>query len=261
MLRFRQAPGQLTKQLSERSLRTSWELAVNDLGAAAATALNLVLTADEAVAQIVLLSLRVSFSALLIAALVGLPLGALLAVARFPGRSAILTALNALMGLPPVVAGLVIYLLLSRSGPLGHLGLLFTPGAMIIAQAVLIAPILAALSRQVLEGLWEEYAEQLRSFGAGPARAVPTLLWDGRFALLTVLLAGFGRASAEVGAVMIVGGNIEGFTRVMTTAIALETSAGNLPLALALGMVLMSIVLVVNALAQASRDFATRAGA
>ncbi len=233
---------------------------MNDLGAAAATALNLVLTADPAVAQIVLLSLRVSFSALLIAALIGLPLGALLAVARFPGRGVILTVLNALMGLPPVVAGLLIYLLLSRSGPLGHLGLLFTPGAMIIAQAVLITPILAALSRQVLEGLWEEYAEQLRSFGAGPARAVPTLLWDGRFALLTVLLAGFGRACAEVGAVMVVGGNIEGFTRVMTTAIALETSAGNLPLALALGMVLMSIVLVVNALAQASRDFATRAG-
>jgi tungstate transport system permease protein len=234
---------------------------VNDLGAAAATALNLVLTADPATAQIVLLSLRVSFSALLIAALIGLPLGALLAVARFPGRGVILTLLNALMGLPPVVAGLLIYLLLSRSGPLGHLGLLFTPSAMIIAQAVLITPILAALSRQVLEGLWEEYAEQLRSFGAGPARAVPTLLWDGRFALLTVLLAGFGRACAEVGAVMVVGGNIEGFTRVMTTAIALETSAGNLPLALALGMVLMSIVLVVNALAQASRDFATRAGA
>ena len=234
---------------------------MNDLGAAAATALNLVLTADPAVAQIVLLSLRVSVSALLIAALVGLPLGALLAVVPFRGRGAVLAALNALMGLPPVVAGLLVYLLLSRSGPLGQFGLLFTPGAMVIAQAVLITPILAALARQVLEGLWEEYAEQLRSFGAGPARAVPTLLWDGRFALLTVLLAGFGRASAEVGAVMIVGGNIEGFTRVMTTAIALETSAGNLPLALALGLVLMAIVLVVNALAQASRDFAARAGA
>jgi len=221
---------------------------VNDLGAAAATALNLVLTADPAVAQIVLLSLRVSFSALLIAGLVGLPLGALLAVARFPGRGAILTVLNALMGLPPVVAGLLIYLLLSRSGPLGHLGLLFTPGAMIIAQAVLITPILAALSRQVLEGLWEEYAEQLRSFGAGPARAVPTLLWDGCFALLTVLLAGFGRASAEVGAVMIVGGNIEGFTRVMTTAIALETSKGDLPLVLALGLVLLAVVGLLNVL-------------
>jgi tungstate transport system permease protein len=234
---------------------------MTDIGLAAATALDLVLTADPAVAGIVALSLRVSLSALLIAALVGLPLGALLAVARFPGRGGVIALLNALMGLPPVVAGLLIYLLLSRAGPLGQFGLLFTPGAMIIAQAVLIAPILAALSRQVLEGLWEEYAEQLRSFGTGPARAVPTLLWDGRFALLTVLLAGFGRASAEVGAVMIVGGNIEGFTRVMTTAIALETSAGNLPLALALGMVLMAIVLAVNALAQASREFAARAGA
>jgi tungstate transport system permease protein len=234
---------------------------VNDLAQAAATALQLVLTADPAVAAIVLLSLRVSLTALLIAACIGLPLGALLAVARFPGRGALLATLNALMGLPPVVAGLLIYLLLSRSGPLGSLGLLFTPGAMIIAQSVLITPILAALSRQVLEGLWEEYAEQLRSFGAGPLRAVPTLLWDGRLALLTVLLAGFGRASAEVGAVMIVGGNIDGFTRVMTTAIALETSAGNLPLALALGMVLMVIVLAVNALAQALRDVAARAGA
>lgn len=234
---------------------------MTDLGAAAATALHLVVTADPAVTQIVLLSLRVSLTALLIAAVIGLPLGALLAVARFPGRGAVLTLLNALMGLPPVVAGLLIYLLLSRSGPLGQFGLLFTPAAMIIAQAVLITPILAALSRQVLEGLWEEYAEQLRSFGAGPARAVPTLLWDGRFALLTVLLAGFGRAAAEVGAVMVVGGNIEGFTRVMTTAIALETSAGNLPLALALGMVLMAIVVAVNALAQLLRDVAARAGA
>jgi tungstate transport system permease protein len=239
----------------------SRETIVTDIGTAAATAVQLVLTADPALAQIVLLSLRVSFTALLIAALVGLPLGAWLAVARFSGRGAILAVLNALMGLPPVVAGLLIYLLLSRSGPLGHLGLLFTPGAMIIAQAVLITPILAALSRQVLEGLWEEYAEQLRSFGAGPARAVPTLLWDGRFVLLTVLLAGFGRACAEVGAVMVVGGNIDGFTRVMTTAIALETSAGNLPLALALGMVLMAIVLAVNALAQGLRDVAARAGA
>lgn len=230
---------------------------MSDLAAAATTAWALVLAADPAVARIVALSLRVSLTALLLAACIGLPLGALLAVARFPGRGAALALLNALMGLPPVVAGLLIYLLLSRSGPLGGFGLLFTPTAMVIAQAVLIAPILAALSRQVLEGLWEEYAEQLRSLGAGPLRAVPTLLWDGRFALLTVLLAGFGRACAEVGAVMIVGGNIEGFTRVMTTAIALETSAGNLPLALALGMVLMAVVLVVNALAQALRARAT----
>jgi len=231
---------------------------VNDLASAASTALRLVATADPTVVQVVLLSLRVSLTAVAVAALIGLPLGALLAVARFPGRRGVIVVLNALMGLPPVVAGLLIYLLLSRSGPLGGLGLLFTPAAMVIAQAALITPILAALARQVLEGLWEEYAEQLRSFGAGPWRAVPTLLWDGRFALLTVLLAGFGRASAEVGAVIIVGGNIEGFTRVMTTAIALETSKGDLPLALALGLVLMTIVLAVNALAQGLRDASAR---
>lgn len=231
---------------------------MNDLGSAFSTAFGLVATADPAVAQIVLLSLRVSLTAVAVAALVGLPLGALLAVSRFPGRGGVIVVLNALMGLPPVVAGLLIYLLLSRSGPLGSLGLLFTPTAMVIAQAVLITPILAALTRGVLEGLWEEYAEQLRSFGAGPWRAVPTLLWDGRFMLLTVLLAGFGRAAAEVGAVLVVGGNIEGFTRVMTTAIALETSKGDLPLALALGMVLMAIVVTVNALAQGLRDAAAR---
>lgn len=231
---------------------------MNDLGGAFSTAAGMVASADPAVAAIVLLSLRVSLTALFIAALVGLPLGAVLAIARFPGRGGVLALLNALMGLPPVVAGLLIYLLLSRSGPLGPLGLLFTPAAMIVAQAVLIAPILAALSREVLETLWEEYADQLRSFGAGPWRAVPTLLWDGRFMLLTVLLAGFGRAAAEVGAVMVVGGNIEGFTRVMTTAITLETSKGDLPLALALGMVLMALVLAVNALAQAARGVAAR---
>ncbi len=231
---------------------------MNDFGSAFSTALALVATADPAVAQIVGLSLRVSLTAVAIAAVVGLPLGALLAVSRFAGRNAIVVALNALMGLPPVVAGLFLYLLLSRSGPLGGLGLLFTPVAMVVAQAVLIAPILAALARQVLEGLWEEYAEQLSSFGAGPWRAVPTLLWDGRFALLTVLLAGFGRASAEVGAVIIVGGNIDGYTRVMTTAIALETSKGDLPLALALGLVLMTIVLMVNAAAQAARGVGAR---
>ena len=231
---------------------------MDDLGAAFSTALGLVAAGDPALAAVVGLSLRVSLTAVALAALVGLPLGALLAVARFPGRRGVVVALNALMGLPPVVAGLFIYLLVSRSGPLGGLGLLFTPAAMVIAQAVLIAPILAALSRQALEELWAEYAEQLRSLGAGPWRAVPTLLWDGRFALLTVLLAGFGRASAEVGAVMVVGGNIEGSTRVMTTAIALETSKGDLPLALALGVVLMAIVLTVNALAQAARDTAAR---
>lgn len=231
---------------------------MNDVNAAFAAAAGLIVDADPAVLGIVMLSLQVSVCAVAIAAVIGLPLGALLAVTRFPGRGAVVVALNALMGLPPVVCGLLVYLLLSRSGPLGQWGLLFTPSAMIFAQAVLIAPILAALTRQVLESYWEEYAEQLRSFGAGPCRAVPTLLWDGRFALLTVLLAGFGRASAEVGAVMIVGGNIEGYTRVMTTAIALETSKGDLPLALALGIVLMAIVLGVNAAAHALRGNATR---
>ncbi len=227
---------------------------MSDISSAFRAALGLISGADPAVLGIVLLSLKVSLSAVGIAALVGLPLGAALAVGRFPGRRAVIVACNALMGLPPVVAGLLVYIALSRSGPLGHWGLLFTPAAMVVAQVVLITPILAALSRQVLEGYWEEYAEQLASFGAGPWRAVPTLLWDGRFALLTVLLAGFGRASAEVGAVMIVGGNIEGFSRVMTTAIALETSKGDLPLALALGMVLMAIVLAVNAAAQFLRE-------
>jgi len=234
---------------------------LTDLTVAFANALHLVAAGDPAMLRIVGLSLCVSLGATLCAALIGLPLGALLAVARFPGRQGIIVGLNALMGLPPVVAGLLIYLALSRSGPLGGLGLLFSPTAMVIAQTVLIAPILAALSRQALEPLWEEYADQLRSFGAGPWRAVPTLLRDGRFALLTVLLAGFGRASAEVGAVMIVGGNIEGFTRVMTTAIALETSKGDLPLALALGGILMAVVLAVNLAAQALRGLAARAGA
>jgi tungstate transport system permease protein len=233
---------------------------MNDFEAALAMAWSLVATGDEAMLRIVGLSLRVSLLATLCAALVGLPLGALLATLRFPGRQFLIALLNALMGLPPVVAGLLIYLLLSRSGPLGGLGLLFTPGAMVVAQTLLITPILAALARQAMEQLWEEYEEQLRSFGAGPWRAVPTLMWDGRFALLTVLLAGFGRASAEVGAVMIVGGNIDGFTRVMTTAIALETSKGDLPLALALGAILLAIVLAVNAAAQALRGVALRAG-
>ena len=231
---------------------------MNDIASAFSAAFGLLSGADPALLGIVLLSLEVSLAALGIAAVVGLPLGALLAVARFPGRGAVIVVLNALMGLPPVLCGLLVYLLLSRSGPLGPLGLLFTPTAMIIAQSVLIAPIVAALARQVLEGMWEEYAEQFRSLRVSTLRAVPTLLWDGRFALFTVLLAGFGRAAAEVGAVMIVGGNIEGFTRVMTTAIALETSKGDLPLALAQGLVLMGIVLTVNALAQGLRGAAAR---
>ncbi len=242
----------------DASLRQAYSRVMQDIGAAFQQAMGLVAAGDAGLWAIIALSLRVSLTATLIAACIGLPLGALLAVARFPGRQGLLVLLNALMGLPPVVAGLVIYILLSRSGPLGGLGLLFTPTAMVIAQAVLITPILAALTRQVLESMWEEYAEQLRSLGSGPGRAVGTLLWDGRFALLTVLLAGFGRASAEVGAVMVVGGNIEGFTRVMTTAIALETSKGDLPLALALGIVLMAIVLGVNAAAQLLREASAR---
>lgn len=231
---------------------------MSDLAAAAALALDLVARGDATLVRIVALSLQVSFAAVLAAALVGLPAGALLAVMRFPGRSLLILATDALAGLPPVVAGLAIYLLLSPAGPLGRYGLLFTPAAMVIAQAVLVAPILAALSRQLLAQMWEEYAEQLRSFRVSAWRAVPTLLWEGRLGLLTVLLAGFGRASAEVGAVVIVGGNIDGSTRVMTTAIVLETGRDNLPLALALAAVLLAVVLGVNAAGMAARGAALR---
>src|SRR4051812_38523859 len=217
------------------------------IAAALRNALTLIVSGDPALLHIVALSLAVSLSAVLCATLVGLPLGAAIAVMRFPGRSAVIVALNALMGLPPVVVGLVVYVLLSRAGPLGELGLLFTPTAMVIAQAVLVAPIIAALSRQVLEDAWREYEEQLRSLGATPYGASLTLLWDTRFSLVTIVLAGFGRAAAEVGAVMIVGGNIDGVTRVMTTAIALETSKGDLPLALGLGLVLVALVFAINA--------------
>ena len=212
-------------------------------------ALQLIGAADPVLVEIVLLSLRVTLTALALAALIGLPLGAALALARFPGRGVAIVLANALMGLPPVVAGLVIYLVLSRSGPLGSLGLLFTPTAMVVAQSVLILPIVVSLTRQVIQDLWGEYAEQLRSLGSSPLRAVPTLLWDGRFSLITALLAGFGRASAEVGAVLIVGGNIAGHTRTMTTAIALETSRGALELALALGIILLGLTVTLNALA------------
>ena len=208
--------------------------------------------------RIVLLSLEVSLSAVILATIVGLPLGAALAVKRFAGRRAVIVTLNALMGLPPVVVGLLVYLLLSRAGPLGELGLLFTPGAMVIAQTVLILPIVAALARQALEDAWREYEEQLRSLGAEGLQAALTLLWDARFSLMTAVLAGLGRAAAEVGAVMIVGGNIDGVTRVMTTAIALETSKGDLPLALGLGFVLIAIVLALNTAAQLVKDSAQR---
>jgi tungstate transport system permease protein len=180
------------------------------------------------------------------------------AVGRFPGRRAVVVLLNALMGLPPVVVGLVVYLLLSRAGPLGDLGLLFTPGAMVIAQTVLITPIIAALARQAVEDAWREYEEQLRSLGARGPGAALTLIWDTRFSLVTAVLAGLGRASAEVGAVMIVGGNIDGVTRVMTTAIALETSKGDLPLALGLGVVLIAVVLALNAAAMLVKESAQR---
>jgi tungstate transport system permease protein len=212
-----------------------------------ALALGLLLSGDPGFLQIVALSLRITLTAVLIAALLGLPLGALLALRAFPGRTMLVILLNAFMGLPPVVVGLTVYLLLSRSGPLGPLGLLFTPTAMIIAQTCLVLPIVAALVRQTVADLHAEYDDQLRSLGLGPMATATTLLWDGRFSLLTALLAGFGRASAEVGAVMLVGGNIAGHTRTMTTAIALETSRGDLPLALGLGLVLIAIVILVNA--------------
>src|SRR3982751_972674 len=225
---------------------------------AIAEGLRRVLELDRELWHIVALSLEVSLSAVLIATALGLPLGALLAVKRFPGRRTLIVLLNALMGLPPVVVGLLIYLLLSRAGPLGPLGLLFTPGAMIIAQSVLVLPIIAALSRQALEDAWREYEEQLRSLGAREFTAALTLLWDARFSLVTAVLAGLGRAAAEGGAVMIVGGNIDGVTRVMTTAIALETSKGALPLALGLGIVLIAIVLALNTAAQLIKDAAQR---
>ncbi|MBC7908268.1 MAG: ABC transporter permease [Rhodospirillaceae bacterium] len=217
-----------------------------DLVAAFTTALGLVAGFDAELLGIVRLSLLVSLSAVILAALVGLPLGAALALSRFPGRGAVVVLLNAFMGLPPVVVGLGVYILLSRAGPLGPLGLLFTPGAMILAQAVLVLPIIAALSRQVVADLWDEYGEQLRSLNARPWQVALTLLWDGRFSLVTAVLAGFGRAAAEVGAVMIVGGNIKGVTRTMTTAIALETSKGDLALALGLGLVLIAIIAAIN---------------
>src|SRR5689334_8590585 len=222
---------------------------MSSLGQAAAEALRLVAGGDPKLAEIVLLSLRVSLTAVAISCIAGLPLGATVAVSRFPGRQTLIVILNSLMGLPPVVVGLAVYLLLSRAGPLGSLGLLFTPGAMVVAQTILILPIIAALCRQSVEDAWLEYQEQLRSLGVEGMRAVLTVLWDIRFSLLTAVLAGLGRASAEVGAVMIVGGNIDGVTRVMTTAIALETSKGDLPLALGLGFVLIAVVLALNAAA------------
>jgi tungstate transport system permease protein len=223
-----------------------------------ASALHLVLTGDPALFAIVRLSLIVSISATFFAALIGVPLGSLIALTRFRGREPVIVVLNALMGLPPVVAGLAVYLMLSRSGPLGSWGLLFTPLAMVVAQTVLVTPIIAALTRQTIEDLWLEYRDELTAMNVGPLRRVRTLIWDARFSLLTALLAGFGRAAAEVGAIIIVGGNIQGFTRTMTTTIALETSKGNLPLAIGLGIVLITIVVLISALAWGARRAAER---
>jgi tungstate transport system permease protein len=213
----------------------------------ALNALELLLSADPTLWAIVRLSLVVSLSAVLLSALIGLPLGAWVALTRFPGRNAVIIALNTMTGLPPVVVGLAVYLLLSRSGPLGSWGLLFTAEAMIIAQTILVTPIIAALTRQTIEDLWVEYRDELAALGVGPIRGVATLLWDARFSVVTTLLAGFGRAAAEVGAIMMVGGNIDGFTRTMTTAIALETSKGDLQLAIGLGIVLIGVIVLVNA--------------
>ena len=223
-----------------------------------ASALQLILTGDPALFAIVRLSLIVSLSALAMSAVMGTPLGAAIALIRFRGREAVIVLLNALMGLPPVVVGLAVYLMLSRSGPLGSLGILFTPAAMVIAQTILITPIIAALARQTIEDLWAEYRDELTAMNVGPLGRVATLIWDARFSLVVALLAGFGRAAAEVGAIIIVGGNIEGFTRTMTTAIALETSKGDLPLAMGLGAVLIVIVLIVNVLAWVARRVGER---
>lgn len=232
---------------------------MQDLSGAFAEAFRLLLGLDADLLEIVGLSLRVSLTAVVAAALIALPLGAALAVLRFPGRGLVLVTLNALMGLPPVVVGLTVYLLLSRAGPLGPLGLLYTPEAMILAQMLLVIPIVAAVTRQTVEDLRVEYDEQLRAFGVGPLGLVATLLWEGRASLLTALLAGFGRAIAEVGAVIVVGGNIDHVTRVMTTAIALETSKGNLALALGLGLVLLLLAVAVNAAVMAVRRTARHA--
>lgn len=231
---------------------------MNTIADAFLLSLQMMLHLEPELLRIIGLSLRVSLTAVVIGSLIGLPLGALLALSRFPGRNACIVVLNACMGLPPVVVGLIVYLLLSRSGPLGPLGWLFTPTGMVMAQVVLITPIVAALSRQTVADLWIEYEEQLRSLGLTPLKAIATLLWDGRFSLSTAILAGFGRAIAEVGAIIIVGGNIAGYTRTMTTAISLETSRGDLALAMALGIVLLVLVIGINATATTLGNAARR---
>jgi tungstate transport system permease protein len=231
---------------------------MSDIPAAFGTAFALVFRLDAELLGIVALSLRVSLLAVALASLAALPLGAALALARFPGRAAVIALLNAFMGLPPVVVGLALYVLLSRAGPLGFLGLLFSPTAMILAQMVLVLPIVAAISRQVIEDLWIEYADLLRSLCATLPQAVATLLWDARFSLVTGVLAGFGRAISEVGAILIVGGNIAYVTRTMTTAIALETSKGNLALAMGLGIILLGVSLLASLAAQGVQHLALR---
>jgi tungstate transport system permease protein len=231
---------------------------MQDFAGAFGLAFGLIASGDPDLFEIVGLSMRVSLTALILSCLIGFPIGALLVVRKFFGRGIVIALVNSMMGFPPVVIGLLVYLALSRAGPMGSFGLLYSPTAMIIAQTVLIAPIVAALSRQVLEALQAEYDEQFRSLGISRGRAVIALIVDGRYGLVTVALAGFGRAVAEVGAVMIVGGNIDHLTRVMTTAIALETSKGDLGMALALGIILMSIAISVNLGAGALRAMAER---
>jgi len=231
---------------------------MNNFSRAMETAVDLILTLDAGLVEIVLLSLSISFTAVVLATIIALPFGAAVALVRFPGRRAMIVLLNAAMGLPPVVVGLVVYLMLSRAGPLGSMGLLFTPTAMIIAQCILVIPIIAALTRQTISDLHEEYDEQLRSLGCNAMQGIGTLLWDGRFRLMTAVLAGFGRAIAEVGAVIIVGGNILHSTRIMTTTIALETSKGNLALALGLGIILVTLAASVNAAVMMIGDSANR---
>lgn len=232
-----------------------------EIASAFASAWRLIASGDAALLEIVALSLRVTSTAVLLAALVGLPLGAFLGVARFPGRRALCALLNTGMALPPVVVGLGLYLVFSRKGPLGAYELLFTPAAMVVAQAVLVTPIIASLARQTIEDLAREYDEQLRAFGASRLRAAATLLVEARYSLPTALLAGLGRAIAEVGAVMIVGGNIAHVTRTLTTAIVLHSSRGDTPLALALGMILVTLAALVNGAAESLREVARRAGA
>lgn len=230
----------------------------NPFSDALGEAMHLLTRGDPVLVEIVTLSLQVSLSAVLIAAVIGLPAAALLAILRFPGRGAVIAVMNALLGLPPVVVGLIIYLLLSRAGPLGEFGLLFTPEAMVIAQSVLVTPIVVAIAHRTLEDFHAEYAEELACFRMSRTQVALTLIVEARLSLATALAAGFGRAVAEVGAVMIVGGNIDGVTRVMTTAIALETSKGDLALALGLGFVLLSIALGMNAVAFGLRELAAR---